>query len=239
MPEFRFVAEPPSIHAHGALDLLGYAFRGDYVGGMAEWLKNAVDAYIREGTDDDDQHIVVRLNLLGSRPSWTFECIDFVGSLFAEVDEDFKRWCDPQAASKGGEFEDVYGGHGNGGKFHMRENFRRAELITYRNGGLTVFRFQNKDYGFAPRHRGQPCAPTKALKIAGIEQSDLPAAIRERFDAGDVRFTLVRGLGPTHMQRRMRGGWKGFVERLQRHGQSKQLLDRVPIRVVVNGNVHR
>jgi hypothetical protein len=237
MTDFRFVPEPPSIHAHGALDLLGNAFAADYVGGMAEWLKNAVDAYIREGVDDEDQHIVLRLGLLGPRLSWTFECIDFVGSLFVEVDEDFKRWCDPEAASKGGQHQDVYGGHGNGGKFHMRENFKRAELITYRNGGLTVFRFQNKDYGFEPNHRGQPCRPKKALEIAGIEPSELPRAIQERFAAGDVRFTLVREIGPIFMQRRMRGGWHAFVDRLQRHGQSKQLLDRAPIEVVVNGKV--
>lgn len=234
--KFRFAPEDPFIHAEGALDLLGQAFRGDYVGGMAEWLKNAVDAYIRENVDDEDQHIVVAVNNRGSRPNWTFECIDFVGASFNDVDEDFKHWCDPEAASKGGRFEDVYGGHGNGGKFHMRENFGRSELITYRDGSLTVFRFEKKSYGFDPRYKGCAVSPGKALQVAGILGQVLPDPVRNRFEAEDVRFSVARGIAPTQMKR-MRGGWRAFVERLQHHGQSRQLLDRVPVRVVVNGEV--
>lgn len=235
--EFRFKPEDPFIHAQGALDLLGRGFRGDYVGGMAEWLKNAVDAYIREGVEDQDQHIIIGVENRGARSGWSFECIDFVGATFPEVDEDFKHWCDPEAATKRGLYEDVYGGHGNGGKFHMRENFKRAELITYRDGELSVFRFQDKNYGFDPHNRGRICSSREALRIAGIDRDSLPQATRERFDEGDVRFSLVRGIGPTEMHRRFRGGWRSFVERLQRHGQARQLLDRVPIRVVVNGQL--
>jgi hypothetical protein len=232
--EFRFKPEDPFIHAQGALDLLGRPFRSDYVGGMAEWLKNSVDAYTREGIEDQDQHIVIGVDYRGPRSGWRFVCLDFVGAPFVEVDEDFKHWCDPEAATKGGLYEDVYGGHGNGGKFHMRENFRRAELVTYRDGELTVFRFQDKDYGFDPKYRGKASSANRALAVADIDRGLLPQPIQARFDSGDVRFTLVRGIGPTEMQRRFRGGWRTFIERLQRHGQARQLLDRVPILVVVN-----
>lgn len=233
---FAFDAEAPFIHAEGALDLLGQGFRRDDVGGMAEWLKNSVDAYIREGADDEDQHIVVKIVNRGRTADWTFECIDFVGALFSDVDEDFKYWCDPEAASKGGRFEDVFGGHGNGGKFHMRENFRRAELMTFRDGRLTAFRFAGKRQGFDPRYRGQALASDDALAIAGIHLDELPAPVRGRFADGDVRFTVARGIGPLYMQR-MRGGARAFIEKLQNHGQARQLLDRIPVRVIHNDNV--
>ena len=70
----------------------------------------------------------------------------------------------PDAATKGGLYDDVYGGHGNGGKFHMRENFRRAELVTYRDGELTVFRFENKSYGFDPKFRGKSRSAKSAFQ---------------------------------------------------------------------------
>jgi len=232
---FCFDAEDPSIHADGALDLLGQGFSGDYVGGMAEWLKNAVDAYIREGVDDEDQHIILMLNVAGRRLGWEHVCVDFVGTTYEDVDDDFKRWCDPDAASKHGQY-DVYGGHGNGGKFHMRENFRRAEIITYRDGRLAVFRFENKKYGFDPAYKGCICSTDEALRVAGLDLETVPDSVLARFAGGDARFTVVRGIHPCHMQR-MRGGWNTYVERVRRHGQARQLLDRVPVRVVVDGRV--
>src|SRR5436309_5541662 len=143
--------EKPRIVVKHALDLLGADFRGDHVAGMAEWLKNSADAYVREDTPDDEQYIVVALDLTGRKSDWSFEVVDFVGLTYEEIYEELMVWCDPNAASKGGRFE-VYGGHGNGGKFHMRENFTTSVLWSYRDGRLTALGFdEDKDYGFDPR----------------------------------------------------------------------------------------
>ena len=61
------------------------------------------------------------------------ECIDFVGMSKRQIDEAFKRFFDPQAAKKGAKQADLktLGGHGNGGKFYMRQMLRlHARLLT-------------------------------------------------------------------------------------------------------------
>jgi len=231
----RIKKEPPKINVKFALDLLGADFKGDHVAGMAEWLKNSADAYIREDVADDEQHIVIHLQLPARKADWSFEVIDFVGLTYDEVYDDLMVWCDPNAASKGGKF-DVYGGHGNGGKFHMRENFRTSVLWGYRDGRLTAFGFDDeKDYGFHPKYQATEIEPRKAIKEAGLDLTVLPEAVRERFDRGDIRFTIVRGIGPDPAPKWR--SWREFIEKLQRHGQAKQLLDRCPVTVAVNGKI--
>lgn len=231
---FRIKKEKPRIDVRHALDLLGASFKGDHVAGMAEWLKNAVDAYIREDAPDAEQFVVIHLKLPAKRSEWEFECVDFVGASFEEINEDLMMWCDPNAASKGGKF-DVYGGHGNGGKFHMRENFREATFFTYRDGLLTAFGFEGKDYGFDPRYKGAEVEPARAIQIAGLVLDTLPKSVRGRFERGEVAFTVVRGTGPLPAPKWK--DWREFKEKLQRHGQSKQLLERVPVTVAVNGKI--
>src|SRR3989344_9205623 len=63
------------------LDIIGNKFKFDHEKGLAEWLKNSMDAYLREGTSLQDRHIVFRFT---DRTVPTFECIDFVG--MEEVD---------------------------------------------------------------------------------------------------------------------------------------------------------
>lgn len=231
----RIQKEKIKIDAKRALELLGADFRGDHVSGTAEWLKNAVDAYIREDRPDAEQHIVIHLRTQGRKSEWQVECIDFVGATFEDVNESLMVWCDPNAASRGK--HDVFGGHGNGGKFHMQQNFETSMFWTYRYGKLTAFGFdRDKDYGFHAKYRGEDdVEPRKAMKEAGLEQSILPKAVREKFDRGDINFTVVRGYGPTPPPKWR--NWEDFIEKLRRHGQAKQLLDRCPITVAVNGKI--
>ena len=44
------------------LELIGKEFRFDHANGLAEWLKNSCDAYLRQQTADDAQFIFVRLS---------------------------------------------------------------------------------------------------------------------------------------------------------------------------------
>ena len=48
---------PNEIHDN-ALDLIGNEFKFDHAKGMAEWLKNAVDAYRRIDIKQEDQIVV-------------------------------------------------------------------------------------------------------------------------------------------------------------------------------------
>src|SRR5262249_40253724 len=137
------------------------------------------------------------------------------------------------AASRGRAEWAGFGGHGNGGKFHMRQNFETSGFITYPDGELTGFGFNaDRQYGFDDRYRGGGGGPAVALQGAGIHVDALPVpeSIRERLKSGDpaqCRFTVVRGTGFTHARRwRMR---EVFDDKLRTDAQAKQVLNRARV----------
>src|SRR5882672_255087 len=141
----------PFVIDEAVLDLIGNEFRFDHAKGLAEWLKNSCDAYLREQKADDLQFVFVRLTADVHHHLTRIECIDFVGMSKQQIDEAFKRFFDPQAAKKGSKQETIktLGGHGNGGKFYMRQMFKTARAITYRDGKMNIFGFNAKhQYGF-------------------------------------------------------------------------------------------
>lgn len=83
------------------LNLIGNEFKFDHAKGLAEWLKNSCDAYLRATTPDDEQFIIVRLTEDASARLTRIECIDFVGMTKEQLDDAFKIFFDPQAAKKG------------------------------------------------------------------------------------------------------------------------------------------
>src|SRR5262245_41745388 len=120
------ISEQPNVFDDHLLDIIGNEFKFDHAKGLAEWIKNAVDAYNRETTPegsakctDDDQFIYLWLRPKTGISPVTFECIDFVGMTHDDIESAFKRWGDPNAASRGRN-KKFLGGHGNGGKFYMR-----------------------------------------------------------------------------------------------------------------------
>ena len=90
----------PFVIDQAVLDLIGNEFRFDHAKGLAEWLKNSSDAYLREGVRDEDQVMIVRFTETGKTLT-RIEVIDFVGMSKNQIDEAFKRFFDPQAAKKG------------------------------------------------------------------------------------------------------------------------------------------
>ena len=161
------------------------------------------------------------------------ECIDFVGASFEEIDEHLKRWGSDVAASRGRADFAGFGGHGNGGKFHMRENFKRSEFITYRDGRITVFGFdESKRYGFDERYGGTHVSPATAREIAGMDLSrgDLPDEVRSPLASDDpsmCRFTIVRGRGLRHPAQWSR--FEPFELKLLADPQAKQVIERAHI----------
>jgi hypothetical protein len=226
-------AQPPAMDSERVLDLLGKPFEGDYVSGAAEWLKNALDHALR--TDEPGEPVIVIhvTTPRGLKEQWMMECVDFLGTTYEEIDEHLKRWGSEIAASRGRAEWAGFGGHGNGGKFHMRQNFRTSEFITYRYGKLTVFGFNDRhQYGFDDRYKGTEVAPDDAPKIAGMDVESLPVqeAIKQRLRSGDpdqCRFTIVRGRGFSHAQR-----WRkreNFDDKLRADPQAKQVLNRARV----------
>src|SRR6267154_1863922 len=90
----------PFVIDEAVLDLIGNGFGFDHAKGLAEWLKNSSDAYLREGVPDAEQFVIVRFCESGNKLT-RIECIDFVGMRKQQIDDAFKRFFDPQAAKKG------------------------------------------------------------------------------------------------------------------------------------------
>ena len=223
MSNFRIKAQKAVIDERW-LDRIGTTFRFDHAKGLAEWLKNSVDAYIRENTPDNEQFIYLRFLSKKGQKQVEFECIDFVGMTHGDIEKAFKRWGDPDAANRGGKYR-TYGGHGNGGKFYMRQMFTTSRFVTYRDGRINVFGFnEKKKYGFAEGLDDKKMSPKKAIDIAGISGIALPDGVRKSFGSGDIRFTVVIGEGPKKM--RGRNTVPNICQRLQVHPQSRKIIER-------------
>src|SRR3989338_2454357 len=135
---FKIIERPNEIDDH-LLDIIGREFKFDHEKGLAEWLKNSVDAYLRTNVPDSEQFIIFRFTD-GSKDDGVLECFDFIGMTETDIEKAFIRWGDPEAAKRGLNRR-VYGGHGNGGKFYMRQMFDSSHFITYKKGAINIFGF--------------------------------------------------------------------------------------------------
>jgi hypothetical protein len=215
------------------LDIIGNEFKFDHVKGLAEWLKNSIDAYIHNNTPASEQYVVFRFDDENTKQP-TIECIDFVGMTSANIDTAFKRWGDPNASKKGKDIK-TYGGHGNGGKFYMRQMFNESRILTYRNGVLNIFGFnENKKYGYASGYKHKTAKPEEAIAFAKL--SDLPIPERIRIDVlrGKTGFTVIQGVGPKELRGRLKP--ERLMDRLKKHPQSRRILQQSVVSVVRNGN---
>lgn len=230
------VEQPNEIDDH-LLDIIGNEFKFSHEKGLPEWLKNSVDAYIRQEpvVPDDLQFILLNFRDAASGEPTMFECIDFCGMSSQDIDKALKRWGDPKAASRGLN-KRTYGGHGNGGKFYMRQMFDRSYFLTYRQGKLNVFGFnERRKYGFAKGLKDKPCSPKEAMKLAGLNELDLPGGVRVKIEAGETGFTVVRGIHPS----KVRGPIpvSRICDKLRVHAQARKLIQRKPVTVLRNGRV--
>jgi hypothetical protein len=217
------------------LDIVGNEFKFDHAKGLAEWLKNSCDAYLRDKTPDDEQFIIVRLTGDALGRLTRIECIDFVGMTKRQIDDAFKRFFDPQAAKKGAREAQIktLGGHGNGGKFYMRQMFTTSRAITYRDGRLNVFGFNAKgEYGFDDGFEDSKMALAAAMKEAGIDKMELPPSVKKALEAGETGFTAVVGEQPEKVKGT--ANRSGLVERLILHPQARRLIERKPISLLLN-----
>lgn len=223
---------PNEIDDH-LLDIIGNEFKFDHSKGLAEWLKNSVDAYRTNGFHQDEQHIIFKFTDQGvTRP--IVECLDFVGMSNVDIDKAFKRWGDPNAAKRGKKIK-TYGGHGNGGKFYMRQMFKESRFITFKDGVLNVFGFsENKKYGYAKGFNNKKTTPKAALEFAEINDLPIPKTLKEKILSNKTGFTVVQGIGPEGIREKFKINKE--LERFKNHPQSRRILERTGVAVIYNGN---
>ncbi len=220
------------------LDLLGNEFKFDHAKGLAEWLKNSRDAYLRNGIPDPQQFVIIRLVESNDRLK-RIECIDFVGMTKAHIDDAFKRFFDPQAARRGARVAQVktLGGHGNGGKFYMRQMFKTSEIITYLDGNLNIFGFDaNKKYGYEENFENKAMSLSEAMKKAGINKIDLPENVKTQLEKGETGFTVIRGENPQRVKNTT--NLKSLIEKFALHPQARRWIARMPMMMLLNDESH-
>jgi len=228
------ILEEKNIIDDNFLDIVGNQFKFDHEKGSAEWLKNSVDAYIREDVADDNQYIFLRFTD-GRKNDASFECIDFVGMTNNDITKAFKRWGDPRAAKRGLN-KLTYGGHGNGGKFYMRQMFSKSHFITYKNNYINIFGFnQKKKYGFAKGFKNKKINPKEALNIANMNEFFLPINIKNKILKGKTGFTVVKGIGPLGMKNKIKAN--KIIEKLRNHPQARNILSRIKVGAIHNNEL--
>lgn len=235
---YKILEERNVIDDH-LLDIIGNEFKFDHQKGLAEWVKNSVAAYMREDVPDERQFIFLRFTD-SNNGNAIIECVDFVGMTSEQIVTAFKRWGDPQAAMFGSR-KRVPGGHGNGGKFYMRQMFKESYFITYKNKKLNIYGFSpSRKYGFASGARNVPMrdvdmSPDEVVSTADLNSLPVPKEIIEKILSGDRGFTVVRGVGPLGMVNKVQS--YRICERLRNHPQVRKHLERVNVSVVHNGRV--
>jgi len=189
------------IDADSALDIIGRSFNFDHAKGIAEWIKNSVDAYNVNDTPDKDQKIIISIDVSNNDYITTIEVIDFCGMTKSKIDKGFIHWFSNVAASldrKGRKTNvQTLGGHGNGGKFYMRQMFNTSEIITYYDNKLNGFGFtKDKRYGFYDSLLNRNIAPKEAISLTGLNTRSIPQEILDSIINDTNGFTIVRGNKP-------------------------------------------
>lgn len=226
----HIIEERNVIHDH-LLDIIGNEFKFDHEKGLSEWLKNSVDAYRRADIADKKQYVIFRFTD-GTKKDASLECIDFVGMTKEDIVKAFKVWGDPEAARRGLR-KRVYGGHGNGGKFYMRQMFDYSHFITYKDGYLNIFGFsKNRKYGFAKDYKNKKVNPRDALRIANLDKISFPPGIKDKILHKKTGFTVVEGIGPLGMRSTIKV--EKIVEKFKNHPQARNILSRIPVSIIHN-----
>ena len=228
------INEIPNVIDDNVLNLMGNEFRFDHAKGMAEWLKNSVDAYRRDNVKQEDQDVVFRFADQGVS-DLTIECIDFMGMTLSDIEKALKIWFDPNAAKRGTD-KKVYGGHGNGGKFYMRQMFRESQFMTYKDGILNIFGFnENKRYGFARGYKDRKMNPIEAMRLAEIDVLPIDDELMGKIAKGECGFTVAKGFGPEGIRTKFKLDRE--IDKFRNYPQSRRILERSNVSIIYNGQL--
>lgn len=232
------------IHEEGAIRLICASFQ-THEAGLPEWIKNSADAYVREDISPDQRVVLVILsNGRGASPA-SISVLDFVGMTSEDIEESFRQWADPNAATRGGAKVDVQGGHGNGGKCYMTQMFDDfAFVTTVRSGKGSKYGVAGGSirFGYIPdRERGRSYAvehPSieleKALNGVGCSLGELPKSARSALEA-TRGFSLVTGLGPKGLGKTLQS--QRILQDLEEHPQMIRSLELCSVFLLSNGKI--
>lgn len=230
------INEEQNVYRDEFLDVMGSGFNFSHEKGLAEWLKNSVDAYRRAGISDKDQYIIFRFTDGTEIEPPLIECIDFVGMEYLDIEKAFKWWGDPDAAKRGLKIK-VYGGHGNGGKFYMRQMFQQSYFVTYKRGKLNIFGFnENRKYGFADGYKDKKVTLNEALLTAGLDRFLIPNSLLRLLEHGETGFTVVKGVRPKKVVGKKLPVYR-ICDKLKYHPQARSPLKFSNVSVMYNGKI--
>ncbi len=223
----RVIAEKPYIHEN-VLDLFGKEFKFDHAKGIAELLKNSVDAYTLEDISDEEQQIFVLFSLQKENIK-SIAVLDFVGMTRKKIDEAYKRWFDPSASKIDAEAikreKQTLGGHGNGGKFYLREMFKYSKIVTYRNGKLNVFGFDiDKQYGIYHGYNDIQSNIDEAVISSGLEKYPHIFNHIKEIIIKKKKFSMVIGEEPKSVHGT--NNIKILFDKLTSHPQARRIIQR-------------
>lgn len=226
------IKEEPHQYHDNFLDVTGNIFN-THEKGLPEWIKNSLGAYIRE--EIRDHFIIIKFTDGDRSNKSSIENIDFVGMSSKDFDS-FKEWGNPDASSRGlNRF--TFGGHGNGGKFYMRNMFSKSYFITYKNSLLNVFGFNEgtKKYGFAEQLKDKKISLSEALEFANIDTSIIPQSIYQEMIKGTRGFTVVRGIQPKKLSSKL--PVTRICQKLRFHPQARRPIKYSHIVIVHNESI--
>lgn len=233
------------VHEEGAIRLICKPFQS-HESGLPELVKNSADAYSRENVDSEDRIIIVSLQDGKGRSPASISCIDFVGMTSEVIEQDFRHWADPDAATRRAEnLLEVQGGHGNGGKCYMTQMFEDHALAhTVRNGKGCKYGVVGGSitFGYIPdkadgRDFSVPDTIAElmsALGDSGITLAKLDTGLRSKLEKSRG-FTVVRGVGPRGLKRKIKAN--DIIEALIGHVQMIRTLELCRVYVFHNGEM--
>ena len=231
------------IHDH-AIRLLCQPFQS-HENGLPEWPKNAADEYARRDDPEERRVIVIMLQNSRGDNAASISCLDFCGIPSSLIDERFRYWGDPEAATRGTKAIDIQGGHGNGGKCYMAQMFKdRAYLYTVTDGRGSCYGTVGGAvrFGYFPDRTSGKDFPvvdleaelSTALSAVDVKTSALPSEAINALATGDG-FTLVVGLDPKGYDGRV--PFKHLQSSLEDHPQMRMTLELCDVYVMANGKL--
>jgi len=249
------------------LDTIGKSFKFKHGKGVAEWLKNSLDQYLRllkngEESLTGNWPVFVHLVDGGSQSKGpNLAVIDFGGTTYQAIEKFFLYWGDTSAASHGRTIKDVAltGGHGNGGKFYMREMWRDgARFSTWKNGkatSLVVQKMENGETGYfevEDKNMGWQDALNMALPVSehlgGVKeiieylQNNLPGVFTE-LENKKRGFSVIVGCRAVQTMSSndvvVGGRWKHqqLIDEIRDAQQARRPIRELNITVFVNGQI--
>ncbi|MBN1846052.1 MAG: hypothetical protein JW810_10240, partial [Sedimentisphaerales bacterium] len=249
MPEFIYLPdEQIHIHRENAIKHMCQPFLS-HENGLPEWVKNSAAAYIRENHEHSKRAIVlVFATRQRSKPA-SIACLDFVGMTSTQIEEDFRRWADPEAAIRRGTRGVAIGelgGHGNGGKCYMTQMFDEyAFLQTSRYGLCSAYGVKSGSvaFGYVPNPQKGKDFPIRniteevdsCLNLMRANVSNLPDQVKNILkEAGG--FTFIQGVSPRYWEER--DSCQKLIESLLGHHQMITPLQQCQVYIIMNGSVY-